>query len=240
MQQAPDVKQAPNDPHLVYLLLLLSLTTGLVDAITVLGLSRVFTANMTGNVVFLGFAAGGAPGFRIAPLLAALASFLLGAAAAGRFRQLSQDRETGSWLLRAAFLEALLLWASAAVAIGFDVAAQQPVSGLFTIIALTGFAMGFRNGTIRQLKVPDLTTTVLTLTLTGLAADTTMGGGANANWRRRVASVASIFVGALIGAKLVLSFGLVVPLILAGTLGLVGTWACSHFCDLGQKSGAPG
>jgi hypothetical protein len=67
-----------------------------------------------------------------------------------------------------------------------------------------------------------------------------MGGGANANWRRRVASVASIFVGALIGAKLVLSFGLVVPLILAGTLGLVGTWACSHFCDLGQKSGAPG
>jgi hypothetical protein len=63
--------------------------------------------------------------------------------------------------------------------------------------------MGFRNATIRQLKVPDLTTTVLTLTLTGIAADTPLTGGANPNLVRRIGSVASIFVGAAAGAWLV-------------------------------------
>jgi hypothetical protein len=62
----------------------------------------------------------------------------------------------------AALIEAALLWIAAVVAIGFDVASQSPGASLFAIIALTGLAMGFRNATIRQLKVPDLTTTVLT------------------------------------------------------------------------------
>ncbi len=229
MHEAPIPTASATSPHLIYLLLLLSLTTGLVDAITVLGLGRVFTANMTGNVVFLGFAAAGAPGFQVLPYVAAIVTFLVGAAAAGFFRQLYREDQPGYWLLHASVLEASLLWCAAAVATGFDVETQQPAAGLFAIIALTGFAMGFRNGIIRQLKVPDLTTTVLTLTLTGLAADAALGGGANANWRRRIGSVAAIFIGALLGALLVLSFGLVGPLILAGALGLVGTSACSLF-----------
>jgi uncharacterized membrane protein YoaK (UPF0700 family) len=235
---APSPGQAANSSHLIYLLLLLSVTTGLVDAITVLGLGRVFTANMTGNVVFLGFAAAGAPGFLVAPFVAAIASFLLGAAAAGRFRKLYQQDAPGSWLLHASCIEASLLWIAAAVATGFDVAAQQPAGGLFSIIALTGFAMGFRNGIIRQLKVPDLTTTVLTMTLTGLAADAATGDGACANWRRRIAGVGAILAGAVIGALLVLSLGLVVPLILAGALGLAGTSACSLFSSADGKSEA--
>ena len=40
-------------------LIVLTVTTGLVDAVSVLGLGRVFTANMPGNVVFLGFAMAG-------------------------------------------------------------------------------------------------------------------------------------------------------------------------------------
>lgn len=52
--------------------------------------------------------------------------------------------------------------------------------------------MGFRNATIRQLKVPDLTTTVLTLTITGIAANSSLAGGANPNWARRIGSVAAI------------------------------------------------
>jgi uncharacterized membrane protein YoaK (UPF0700 family) len=237
MHEPPALTPSATSPHLIYLLLLLSLTTGLVDAITVLGLGRVFTANMTGNVVFLGFAAAGAPGFQVLPYVAAIATFLVGAAAAGLFRQLYREDEPGSWLLHASVLEASLLWLAAAVATGFDIEAQQPATGLFAIIALTGFAMGFRNGIIRQLKVPDLTTTVLTLTLTGLAADAAVGGGANANWRRRIGSVAAIFTGALIGALLVLSYGLVGPLILAGALGLVGTAACSLFSGADRTSG---
>ena len=61
------------DP-LPWVLSVLTVTTGLVDAVSVLGLGRVFTANMTGNVVFLGFAAAGVPGFSIARAVPGLAS----------------------------------------------------------------------------------------------------------------------------------------------------------------------
>lgn len=214
-------------PALPWLLLLLSLTTGLVDAISILGLGKVFTANMTGNIVFLGFAAAGAPGFRIAPYVVALAAFLFGALVAGRTGRVHATRPLRRWLVTAALLEASLLWIAAALAMGFDVAAQTPSATLFAIIALTGIAMGFRNGTIRQLKVPDLTTTVLTLTLTGLAADSTPAGGGNPNWGRRLGGVAAIFAGAALGAVMVTHLGLALPLMITGALVLVGTLACA-------------
>ena len=211
---------------LPWLLLLLSFTTGLVDAISVLGLGKVFTANMTGNVVFLGFAASGAPGFKIAPYAFAIASFMVGALIAGRVGKCHIGLPLRRWLLIAASVEASLLWIAAGVAVGFDVATQTPGPSVYIIIALTGLAMGFRNATIRQLKVPDLTTTVLTLTITGLAADSSVAGGSNPNWARRIASVTAIFLGAAIGAYLVTHGGLVTPLILAGGLVFAGTLAC--------------
>ena len=211
---------------LPWLLLLLSVTTGLVDAISVLGLGKVFTANMTGNIVFLGFAASGTPGFRVAPYVFAIAAFMVGALIAGRVGKHHAGSPLRRWLLTAASIEAALLWIAAAVAIGFDVATQSPGSSVNIIIALTGLAMGFRNATIRQLKVPDLTTTVLTLTITGLAADSGLAGGTNPNWARRIGSVAAIFLGAAMGAYLVTHGGLVAPLILAGTLIFAGTIAC--------------
>ena len=217
----------PATSPLPWLLLLLSVTTGLVDAISVLGLGKVFTANMTGNIVFLGFAASGTPGFRVAPYVFAIAAFMVGALIAGRVGKHHAGSPLRRWLLTAASIEAALLWIAAGVAIGFDVATQSPGSSVNIIIALTGLAMGFRNATIRQLKVPDLTTTVLTLTLTGLAADSSLAGGANINWRRRIGSVAAIFGGAALGAVLVMRTGLTVPLILAGALVLAGTAACA-------------
>lgn len=212
---------------LPWLLLLLSVTTGLVDAISVLGLGKVFTANMTGNIVFLGFAASGAPGFKVAPYLVAIAAFLLGAAVAGRVGRAHVDHSLRRWLLISAGLEAGLLWAAAVVATEFDVSTGEPPFDVYAIIALTALAMGSRNATIRQLKIPDLTTTVLTLTLTGLAADSSLAGGANPNWARRLGGVAAIFAGAALGALLVTRTGLVIPLVLAGALVLAGTLACA-------------
>ena len=174
------------------LLLLLSLTTGLVDAASVLGLGKVFTANMTGNIVFLGFALAGAPGFVVAPGLMALVTFMAGALVAGRLGRSMGGRPLRRWLLTAAFFEVALLWGAAAIALCFDVADQAPQWALYAIIAATAIAMGFRNATIRQLKVPDLTTTVLTLTITGIAADSSLAGGGNLNWGRRIGSVAAI------------------------------------------------
>jgi len=217
---------APKSSPLPWLLLLLSVTTGLVDAISVLGLGKVFTANMTGNIVFLGFAVAGAPGFEPAPYLVAIAAFLAGALIAGRTGKAHAGRPLRRWLMVAALIEAALLWIAACVAIGFDIAA--PDGRLLAIVALTAVTMGFRNATIRQLKVPDLTTTVLTMTLTGLAADSSMAGGANPNWQRRIGGVVAIFAGAVFGAVLVMRAGLSVPLALAGALVLAGTIACAR------------
>src|SRR5262249_62406029 len=71
------------------------------------------------------------------------------------------------------------------------------------VILLTGTAMGLRNATVRKLAVPDLTTTVLTLTLTGIAADSTMAGGTNPRWRTRAAAILLLFAGAAVGALVV-------------------------------------
>src|SRR3979409_679576 len=65
------------------LLLALTVVTGVVDAVSILRLGRVFVANMTGNVVFSGFALVGAPGFSLSASLAALAGFLVGALGGG-------------------------------------------------------------------------------------------------------------------------------------------------------------
>src|SRR5260221_243696 len=78
------------------------------------------------------------------------------------------------------------------------------VAGLVdAVIILTALAMGGRNATVRQLAVPDLTTTVLTLTLTGLAADSPWAGGTGRGARRRIIAVVIMFAGAAVGAWLV-------------------------------------
>ena len=74
---------------------------------------------------------------------------------------------------------------------------------------------GFRNAMTRKLGVPDLTTTVLTLTITGLAADSFLAGGTNPRWRRRVASVQLMCAGAAVG-------GVILQRSVAATLCLCG------------------
>ena len=67
-----------------YALLGMTAVTGLVDAVSFLSLGRVFTANMTGNVVILAFATARVPGLSIAYSLTALLAFLVGAIFGGR------------------------------------------------------------------------------------------------------------------------------------------------------------
>src|SRR5215207_9717684 len=71
------------DPLLVALGLL-TLVTGLVDAACYLGLGRVFTANMTGNVVLLAFGATRTQGLPVLGPTVSLLVFLVGAAGGGR------------------------------------------------------------------------------------------------------------------------------------------------------------
>ncbi len=72
------------------------------------------------------------------------------------------------------------------------------------LIVVLALAMGIQNATARKLAVPDLTTTVLTLTITGISADTHLAGGPGSKAGRRLLSVLAMFLGALGGALLVL------------------------------------
>jgi uncharacterized membrane protein YoaK (UPF0700 family) len=212
------------DP-LPWVLCVLTVTTGLVDAVSVLGLGRVFTANMTGNIVFLGFAVVGMPGFSVARAVVAVVGFVVGAMLGGRLGITMAGVARRRWLLSVAVVEAGLCFVAALVAVGYDMDTLTPVPTLYALIVLTAVAMGLRNATVRRLAVPDLTTTVLTLTLTGIAADSTLAGGRNPRLGRRLAAVLAIFAGSAVGAVLVSLGGLAPPLVVTGACILLVTVA---------------
>jgi uncharacterized membrane protein YoaK (UPF0700 family) len=193
---------AADDPHgpLPPMLLLLTVVTGLVDAFSYLMLGHVFVANMTGNVVFLGLALAGAQGFSIAASLVALGAFAAGAVTGGRLSG-RWGWHRGRLLAVVAIVEAVLVTASVWV----TAAIRDPGSGMagYVLIALLGLAMGMQNAAARKLGVPDLTTTVLTLTITGIFADGRLAGGAASKIGRRILSTLAMFLGGLIGARLV-------------------------------------
>ena len=194
----------------------LTVVSGLLDAVSYLGLGHVFTANMTGNVVLIGFAAAGAPGFSAVANLTALGTFLAGAVVTGRVALVVPAR--GTLLVVAMAVEGGLTGGAAIVA------ATVPTVGTgwprFTVIALLGFAMGVRNAAVRRAGVPGMSTTVLTTTLTGLASDSRLAGGSNPNAGRRATSVVCLLAGAIAGATLVIHVGPAWPLALASGLVL--------------------
>jgi uncharacterized membrane protein YoaK (UPF0700 family) len=63
--------------------------------------------------------------------------------------------------------------------------------------------MGTRNAAVQKLAIPDLTTTVLTLTITGIAADSSIANGNNPRLARRIESVVALFLGAALGAVII-------------------------------------
>ena len=191
--------------------------SGVIDAVSYLGLGHVFTANMTGNIVFLAFAAAGASGLSVPRSGTALVAFLVGAVIGGWIATRMSAGPWHRWTGIAFGGEAILFLAAAVVALGRGAEVSNGTV-LYAVIALSGIAMGLRNATVRKLGVRDLPTTVLTLTLTGLGADSTLAGGSNPNWRRRAGSVVSMFVGAGVGVYL-LRYQIAVPLGLCAVVG---------------------
>ena len=200
---------------LVRALIGLTVVTGLVDAISFLGLGHIFTANMTGNVVFLGFAAGGAAGISAHRSIAALCAFAGGSLCGGRLTS-SRQRTPVAHMLIATYVETALLLTAASAAT-FATSDVSPTIA-YAIVLSTGVAMGLRNAVVRKLAVPDLTTTVLTLTVTGLAADSSLAGGRGGRTARRALSILAMFAGALAGAILLRAFGLPAPLVVAALM----------------------
>jgi uncharacterized membrane protein YoaK (UPF0700 family) len=209
---------SPDGP-LPPLLLALTLVTGLVDATSYLKLGHVFVANMTGNVVFLGFGIAGAGGISTWASLTALGSFLVGGVGGGRIgARWSGDRARH---LAATTATELLLVAGGLVVASFSTH-HIGTGSRYAVIVLLAVAMGVQNAAARKLAVTDLTTTVLTMTLTGVAADSALAGGHGSRIARRALSVAAMLLGALIGGTLVLKVDNPAPLVLAtGLLAVI-------------------
>jgi uncharacterized membrane protein YoaK (UPF0700 family) len=194
------------------LLVALTVVTGLVDSFSYLVLGHVFVANQTGNVVFFAFALAGVRGFSATASVAAIGCFAVGALITGRLgRSLASRRDL--LLGVTAGIQAII------VAETVTMTALTPIpipAGLrYALIASLSLTMGAQNATARKLAVPDLTTTVLTLTITGIAADSPLAGATGAHAARRLISVIAMFLGALVGAVLVLRVHIVYPLVIA-------------------------
>lgn len=191
------LRHNPAGTHLG-LMLALTFTTGIVDAVGYLGLDRVFTGNMTGNVVILGMALAGGTGLPILGPLIALAAFMAGAAVGGRV--LKSDAH--AWTARHTWLFAgvgVVVLGAALPAVLVD----SPSRSLqYAVTAALGLAMGCQAATARHIAVKDVTTVVVTSTITGLASDSVLGRGEGQPWRRRAAAIALIALGALTGAAL--------------------------------------
>ena len=213
----------------VHLILMLALTfsTGIVDAVGYLGLDKVFAGNMTGNVVILGMAAAGADDLPLLGPAIALLGFLIGALAGGR---VVRPVEGGRWSRRIGAVFALVGVLLVGLAGALFVIGRAPAGpSLLGIVVFLSVAMGLQAATARHLAVKDITTVVVTSLITGLAADATVSG-AQQPWPRRVLALVLLTAGALVGALTLrwhpgLGLGLAAGLTLA--VAAIGTLAWS-------------
>jgi len=187
---------------------------GLLDAATFLRLGHAFVETMTGNIVLLAFTVGargaGAPasalvGISVLPYVVALAWFAAGALA-------------GGWLVRAGEMGRRAGFACDAILIGVAalvVVLTHPGSAgraRYLVIGILAFAMGIQNALMRRWGIRDLATNVMTLTLTGLVADSMLCGGTNPGAVRRGASILIFMAGAAAGAAMT-RYGVVWPIL---------------------------
>jgi len=217
------------DRHLVETLLGLTAVTGLVDAVSFLGLGRIFTANMTGNFVLLGFALAGVQGLSVLRSTLALAGFAAGSVFGARLTR--PQRSPPRQLLIAMGCEAALLLVAGAVMIGLT---GEPVSlpAYIVIVCLAG-AMGLQRAAVGLLAVPELTTTVLTFTFAGLAGDSMLAGGHGMRTGRRAVAIVAMVAGAFVGAVLLDRSSVAVALLAGG--GAVALLAAYLFARSGAE-----
>jgi uncharacterized membrane protein YoaK (UPF0700 family) len=218
-------RPSETSPHgpLAKLLLLMTIVSGCVDAFSYLVLGHVFVANMTGNILFLGFALAGVRGLSVSASLVALGSFVVGATLGGRLVLLTKSHR--GWLLASSSgIQGVFV----AVALTFAALAATPVDvhTRYTIIVILALSMGLQNAVARKLAVPDVTTTVLTMTITGIGADSRLAGGSGSMAPRRLVSIVTLLVGAFVGALLVVHTSIFYPLVVVlGLVVMVALWS---------------
>jgi uncharacterized membrane protein YoaK (UPF0700 family) len=199
-------------------MLTLTFSTGIIDAVGYLGLDRVFTGNMTGNVVILGMGLVPGTGLPIVGPTIALAGFMIGAALSGRvLKPVTAGWSSRSTLLFGGVGSIMVFVSMLLLAIG----KTPPRPAALAVTGLLAIAMGAQAAAARHLAVKDISTVVVTSVITGLAADSRLGGGTSQPWFRRVATLGLICAGAATGAVALRShIALGVGLAAAITLGV--------------------
>lgn len=187
-------------PDRVHLGLMLALTfsTGIADAVGYLGLDRVFTANMTGNVVILGMALTGAANLPVIGPIIALVCFMAGAVIAGR----TLRPVPAGWSHRSTALftaVGVVLLATGVIVVLVGPLADAP---RYVVTGALAVAMGMQAGSARHIGVKDVTTVVVTSTIVGLAFESRLAGGRGQTWFRRLNAIVLIAAGAAVGALL--------------------------------------
>lgn len=180
-------------------LLLLTFTTGLIDAVSVLVLGHVFVANMTGNVIFLGFWFVPHSGVDLTAAIVAFAGFITGTIVGGRLSR-HLDSDVRRWLTTALGLEVAILGVLAILA-GAGVLDYRDNTKLFLIAGLA-VAFGSQNAAARQFGIQELSTTVLTSTIVGIGFDSRLAGGSGEREKLRYGVVLTMLAGAGVGATL--------------------------------------
>ncbi len=209
-------------------MLALTFSTGIADAVGYLGLDKVFTGNMTGNVVILGMALVGADDLPVVGPVVALAAFLAGAALAGRILRpvaAGWHRRTTTVLVVVAAVLVAVAGALALADDGGPTLSGYPRAVELAVTAGLALAMGAQAGAARHLAVKDVTTVVVTSTITGLAADSALGRAVPQPWVRRVLAVVLIGAGAGAGALLLqvhLAWGVALSAAITVAVALVG------------------
>jgi uncharacterized membrane protein YoaK (UPF0700 family) len=188
-----------SDRLTVVSLLLLTFATGIVDAVSVLVLGHIFVANMTGNVIFLGFWFVPHSGVDLTAAIVAFVSFLAGTVLGGRLAR-HIDSEVRLWLTVALGVEVIVLLALAILA-GTGVLNYHDNTKLILIAGLA-VTFGSQNATARQFGIQELSTTVLTSTIVGLGFDSRLAGGTGHREKLRYSVVLTMCAGAVVGATM--------------------------------------
>jgi uncharacterized membrane protein YoaK (UPF0700 family) len=183
----------------VVCLLLLTFATGIVDAISVLVLGHVFVANMTGNVIFLGFWFVPHSGVDMTAAVVAFASFVAGTVLGGRLAR-HIDNEVRRWLTVSLGLEVIVL-VTLSILAGTGVLNYHDNTKLILTAGLA-LTFGSQNAMARQFGIQELSTTVLTSTIVGLGFDSRLAGGTGHREKLRYSVVVTMCAGAVVGATL--------------------------------------
>lgn len=213
------------------LLVVLTTVSGLVDAISYLKLGHVFVANMTGNVVFIGFALAGATEVSVEPSLVAIGAFLFAALAAGRLGR-SMPAKPARLLSAAAAIQVAILLLAAALGV---VVRPSSDPARYVMVALLSAAMGIQSATTTRLNVPGFNSTVvLTTMLSTLASNSRLAGGSGAQNGWRILAVLAMLTGGLIGGVLVFHVAVIAPVGLAAVV-LAAVCVSAHL--IGRRPG---